>query len=212
MKGADRVTVDAPRVRYLVISGAPAPEGLPSRDLHESGLPIRPSSWLSQRNRRLGHALVDGGALLFTHGSSLPVVVVRVWGHVDDPHVGRSQGDQRGDHECDAGAEQSSLGYALVFQILNLVLGVGFGVLFRSTPVAVVTYFVIPTAWSVLTGTVSALAATGRWLDPSTAWNRLAGGTMTATTWTQVATTAAVWIALPALAGGWHVLHRPVNA
>ncbi len=30
MKGADRVTVNAPRVLYLVISGAPAPEGLPS--------------------------------------------------------------------------------------------------------------------------------------------------------------------------------------
>jgi phosphopantothenoylcysteine synthetase/decarboxylase len=30
MKGAERVTDDAPRVLYLVISGAPAPEGLPS--------------------------------------------------------------------------------------------------------------------------------------------------------------------------------------
>jgi hypothetical protein len=30
MKGAERVTVNAPRVLYLVISGAPAPEGLPS--------------------------------------------------------------------------------------------------------------------------------------------------------------------------------------
>lgn len=30
MKGAERVTGDAPRVLYLVISGAPAPEGLPS--------------------------------------------------------------------------------------------------------------------------------------------------------------------------------------
>jgi phosphopantothenoylcysteine synthetase/decarboxylase len=30
MKGAGRVTDDAPRVLYLVISGAPAPEGLPS--------------------------------------------------------------------------------------------------------------------------------------------------------------------------------------
>jgi hypothetical protein len=81
-----------------------------------------------------------------------------------------------------------------------------------GTPVAVVTYFVIPTAWSILTGTVAALAATGRWLDPSTARNHLAGGTMTATTWAQVATTAAAWIALPALAGGWQVLHRPVSA
>ena len=30
MKGADRVAVNASRVLYLVISGAPAPEGLPS--------------------------------------------------------------------------------------------------------------------------------------------------------------------------------------
>ena len=30
MKGADRVTANVPRMLYLVISGAPAPEGLPS--------------------------------------------------------------------------------------------------------------------------------------------------------------------------------------
>ena len=50
-----------------------------------------------------------------------------------------------------------TIGYALVFQILNLLLGVGFGLLFRNTPVAVVVYFVIPTAWSILTSAVSAL-------------------------------------------------------
>jgi ABC-type transport system involved in multi-copper enzyme maturation permease subunit len=104
-----------------------------------------------------------------------------------------------------------AIGFAFVFQILNLLLGVGFGMLFHSTPVAIVVYFAAPTAWSILTGTVSALAGTGRWLDPSTAWNHLAGGTMTATTWAQVGTSAAVWIALPVLAGGWRVLHRPVD-
>ena len=106
-----------------------------------------------------------------------------------------------------------AIGYAFIFQILNLLLGVGFGVLFRNTPVAIVVYFVVPTAWSILTSAVSALTATGRWLDPSVAWNHLAGqGTMTAATWAQAATTAAAWIALPALAGGWRVLHRPVDA
>jgi ABC-type transport system involved in multi-copper enzyme maturation permease subunit len=105
-----------------------------------------------------------------------------------------------------------AIGYALVFQVLNLLLGVGFGLLFRSTPVAIVVYFAAPTAWSILTSTVSALAGTGRWLDPSTAWNHLAGGTVTATIGAQVATTAAVWIVLPMLAGGWRVLYRPVGA
>jgi ABC-2 type transport system permease protein len=105
-----------------------------------------------------------------------------------------------------------AIGYALVFQALNLLLGVGFGLLFHSTPVAIVVYFAAPTAWSILTSTVSALAGTGRWLDPSTAWNHLAGGTLTAATWAQVATTAAVWIVLPMLAGSWRVLYRPVGA
>jgi ABC-type transport system involved in multi-copper enzyme maturation permease subunit len=104
------------------------------------------------------------------------------------------------------------IGYVLVFQVLNLLLGVGFGMLFHSTPVAIVVYFAAPTAWTILTSTVSALAGTGRWLDPSTAWNHLAGGTLTATTWAQVATAAAVWIVLPMLAGGWRVLYRPVGA
>lgn len=105
-----------------------------------------------------------------------------------------------------------AIGYALIFQILNLLLGVGFGLLFHSTPVAIVVYFAAPTAWSILTGTVSALAGAGRWLDPSTAWNHLAGGTVTATTGAQIATAAAAWIVLPLLAGGWRVLDRPVGA
>jgi ABC-type transport system involved in multi-copper enzyme maturation permease subunit len=106
-----------------------------------------------------------------------------------------------------------AIGYVFVLQILNLLLGVGFGLLFRNTPVAIVMYFVIPTAWSILTGAVSALAATGRWLDPSTAWNHLASaGTVTPTSWAQIATAAAVWIVVPVLAGGWLVLNRPVDA
>jgi ABC-type transport system involved in multi-copper enzyme maturation permease subunit len=156
---------------------------------------------LVPRRSRIIAAKAAAGALLAAAATVVCVAVTAVvLGAADHGQGGLWQDPGR------------AIGYALVFQILNVLLGVGFGVLFRSTPVAVVTYFVIPTAWSILTGTVSALAATGRWLDPSTAWNHLAGGTMTATTWAQVATTAAAWIALPALAGGWQVLHRPVSA
>ena len=108
-----------------------------------------------------------------------------------------------------AGAARA-IGEAFVFQILNVLLGVGFGLLFRSSAVAIVVYFAAPTAWSILTGTIRALAGTGHWLDPSTAWNHLAGGTVTATTWGQIGTTAVVWIALPAVAGLWRITRRPV--
>jgi ABC-type transport system involved in multi-copper enzyme maturation permease subunit len=156
---------------------------------------------LVPRRSRVIAAKAAGGGLLAAAATVVCVAVTAaVLAAADHGQAGLWQ---------DAGR---AISYAFVFQILNVLLGVGFGVLFRSTPVAVVAYFVIPTAWSILTGTDGAMAPTGRWLDPSTTWNHLAGETMTATTWAQVATTAAAWIALPALAGAWHVLRRPVSA
>lgn len=157
---------------------------------------------LVPRRSRIIAAKVGAGVLLAAASAVVCIAVSAVvLVAADHGHAGLWQ---------DAGR---AIGYAFVFQILNLLLGVGFGLLFRNTPVAVVMYFVLPTAWSILTGAVSALAATGRWLDPSTAWNHLAqGGTVSATIWAQIAVAAAVWIAGPVLAGGWQVLNRPVDA
>ena len=75
-------------------------------------------------------------------------------------------------------AAASLLPDAFVFQALNMLLGIGFGLLFLNTPVAIVVYFALPTAWSILTGTVSALQSTGNWLDPTTAWGHLSDVTI----------------------------------
>lgn len=157
---------------------------------------------LVPRRSRIIAAKVGAGVLLAAAATAVCVAVSAVvLIAADHGHAGLWQ---------EAGR---AIGYAFVFQILNLLLGVGFGLLFRNTPVAVVMYFVLPTAWSILTGAVSALVATGRWLDASTAWNHLAaGGTVSATVWAQVATAAAVWIVVPVLAGGWRVLNRAVDA
>ncbi len=109
------------------------------------------------------------------------------------------------------GGAGRTIGEVLLFEVLNVLLGVAFGLVFRSSAVAIVTYFALPTGWAILTGTVSALAGVGRWLDPSTTWNHLADGSLTATTWAQIATTAAVWIVLPAAAGLWRVIRQPVG-
>lgn len=104
-----------------------------------------------------------------------------------------------------------AIGQALAFEVLNVLLGVAFGLVFRSSAVAIVIYFALPTGWSILTATVSALTGVGQWLDPGTTWNHLAGGTLTATTWAQVAATAGVWIVLPAAAGLWRLIRDPVG-
>jgi ABC-2 type transport system permease protein len=104
-----------------------------------------------------------------------------------------------------------ALGQVLLFEVLNVLLGVAFGLVFRSSAVAIVVYFALPTGWSILTSTVSALTGVGRWLDPGTTWDRLAGGTLTATNWAQAAATAGVWIVLPAAIGLWRVIREPVG-
>ena len=102
--------------------------------------------------------------------------------------------------------------------ILLPVLGVLLVTSEWSQHTALTTFTLVPRrsriiAAKLTAGLLLAAAATGRWLDPSTAWNHLAdAGTVTATMGAQVATAAAVWIALPVLAGGWRVLHRPVDA
>lgn len=105
----------------------------------------------------------------------------------------------------------AAIGYSVLFQVLNVLLGVGFGLLFLNTPVAIVVYFALPTGWGILTSTVHALHSTGDWLNPSTAWDNLTNATMTGTTWAQVATAAAVWVLLPVAAGTIRVRRSAVS-
>src|SRR6201994_1213264 len=104
-----------------------------------------------------------------------------------------------------------AVGQVLLFEVLNVLLGVAFGLAFRSSAVAIGVYFALPTGWAVLTGTVSALAGVGHWLDPSQTWIHLAGGTGTGTTWAHIAATAGRGVVLPAAVGLWRVIRQPVG-
>lgn len=105
----------------------------------------------------------------------------------------------------------AAIGNSVPYQVLSLLLGAGFGLLFLNTPVAIVTYFVLPTAWTILTTNVRALHFTGNWLDPSTAWRHLSEATMTGATWVQTMTAAAVWVLLPVLAGSARVRRMMIS-
>jgi hypothetical protein len=87
--------------------------------------------------------------------------------------------------------------------LLCLLMGTMLGLLFRSSPVALVAYFL----YALLLPTVSGLLATSQegyqdvqpWIDPNYAQAPLFDGSITGDQWSHLASTAAIWLVLPAL-------------
>ncbi|WP_229399554.1 ABC transporter permease [Micromonospora okii] len=107
--------------------------------------------------------------------------------------------------------EAARLPYAVAFQVLNVLMGAAFGLLLVNTPLAVVTYLVLPTVWAMLSGMVAALREPARWLDTSVTMEPLLGPTMTADQWGRLAVSVLVWVALPLVAGLVRTLRREVS-
>ena len=91
----------------------------------------------------------------------------------------------------------------VIGSLLCLLTGTMLGLLFRSSPVALVAYFV----YALLVPTVSGLLATSQqgyrdlqpWVDLNYAQSFLFEGTLTGAQWAHLAVTATVWLVLPAL-------------
>ena len=91
----------------------------------------------------------------------------------------------------------------VIGSLLCLLTGTMLGLLFRSSPVALVAYFV----YALLVPTVSGLLATSQqgyrdlqpWVDLNYAQSFLFEGTLTGAQWAHLAVTVTVWLALPAM-------------
>lgn len=105
------------------------------------------------------------------------------------------------------------LGQIVVFQLLNMLMGLALGTLLLSSPLAIVLYFVLPTVWSGVTDAFSFLADAQQWLDTGTTWIRLIDpdAALTGEQWAQAGTTALMWVALPMAIGLWRVLRKEVD-
>ena len=103
-----------------------------------------------------------------------------------------------------------------LLQGLGILQGLGFGLLFLNSAVAIVVFFVIPIVWNVLVTLISWLRDAAPWIDLATAQSRLLGidpntgmeveGGMDAEAWAQLATTSLIWIVVPIAVGIWRVL------
>jgi ABC-2 type transport system permease protein len=89
--------------------------------------------------------------------------------------------------------------------LLGLLTGTMLGILFRSSPVALVAYFVyslvVPTVLGLLASSQDRFRDLQPWLDLNYAQSALFEGSLTGAQWAHLAVTATAWLVLPAIVG-----------
>lgn len=99
-----------------------------------------------------------------------------------------------------------------ILQASGILQGLAFGLLFLSSAAAIVTYFVLPTVFSIIANVWSFLSDKAAWIDFSTAQGPLFDpGGLTGREWAQLAVTGTAWVVLPFVVGLWRMLRAEVK-
>lgn len=97
------------------------------------------------------------------------------------------------------------------YVLLGMAQGLAFGMLLKNTPAAIVLFFVLPTAWSILGSMVSWLRDAAVWLDMNQTMQPLFEGSLTGEQWAHLATSVAVWVVAPLAVGIWRLTRAEVK-
>jgi hypothetical protein len=123
--------------------------------------------------------------------------------------LGMSMRDGAGDWDIN-GELMLDLTY---LQLSGLVQGFAFALMLMNTAAAIVLYFVLPIAWSILFGLVEALQDIAPWVDLSTATQPIfTEDSLSADDWAHVAVASVIWVLLPLLLGLWRLTHSEVKS
>ncbi len=99
-----------------------------------------------------------------------------------------------------------------LLQGTGVLQGLAFGLIFLNSAAAIVTYFVLPIAFSIVASLWSALSDIAPWVDLGTSQQPLfSGQNLTGEEWAQVATGTLIWVVLPFVAGLVRVLRAEVK-
>ena len=121
--------------------------------------------------------------------------------------VGTALTPALGNAPADWSMTAAQLGQVLLVEVVFLLGGVAFGMLFLSSPLAIVLYLALPTVFNLLVTTVGALHWVRDWLDLSTTTLPMFFGGLDGEGWLQLATSTALWVVLPIVVG-WVRIER----
>ncbi|NUR07933.1 MAG: ABC transporter permease [Nocardioidaceae bacterium] len=104
------------------------------------------------------------------------------------------------------------IGKFALLQASGVLQGLAFGLLFLNSAAAIVTYFVLPTAFSIVAGLWKPLEEAAPWVDLGTSQQPLFSGTDLSTDqWLHLATGTLIWVVLPFALGLLRVLRAEVK-
>jgi len=98
-----------------------------------------------------------------------------------------------------------------ILQMMGLWGGAAFGMILLNSAAAIVLSFVLPTAFGIFFGIVTALEDWAPWIDLGTAQTPLFDHTMQGDDWAKLFVTSLWWIWLPLLAGIYRVMRSEVK-
>ncbi len=99
-----------------------------------------------------------------------------------------------------------------LLQVTGVLQGLAFGLIFLNSAAAIVSYFVLPIAFSIVASLWSALSDIAPWVDLGTSQQPLFSGVnLTGEQWGQLATGTLIWVVLPFLAGLIRVLRAELK-
>ena len=99
-----------------------------------------------------------------------------------------------------------------LLQMSGVLQGLAFGLIFLNSAAAIVSFFVLPLAFSIVATLWSALQDAAPWIDLGTSQQPLFSGVdLTGEQWAQLATSSAIWIVLPFVAGLIRVIRAEVK-
>lgn len=105
-----------------------------------------------------------------------------------------------------------TFGKFALLQTLGILQGLAFGLLILNSAAAIVTFFLVPTAFSILASIWSKMADIQPWVDFGFAQGPLfSGENVTTAQWQHLASGFAIWVALPLVLGTWRVLRSEVK-
>jgi hypothetical protein len=125
--------------------------------------------------------------------------------------LGNAVGILAGDADGSWALSASDVGQIVLDQELNLLMGLGFGLLLVSPALAIVAFFALPTVFALLDEMLSSLDGVTGWIAPNEAFDPLTTMSASGGDWPRILVCAVLWIGAPLALGALRTQRREVK-